>query len=400
MHLTPEHVRHALIAAQGLSARPEQPTRQHVLDIIRQMGVLQIDTINVVARSPYLVLWSRLGAYQPAWLDDLLAQNEIFEYWSHAASFLPIEDYPLYRRFMLDRVHTWARAHTWTETHPEIVNRVLGRIREQGEVRASDFERSDGQKGSWWNWKDEKVALEALHTSGDLMIARRHNFQRIYALRERILPDWDDAEAPTMDEAVRVLIMKSVRALGIAPKAWIADYFRLSQDRVKMVDKLADAGLLVRAQVEGWVQPAFIHPDNLALVDDVAAGRVRHTDAVLLSPFDPIVWDRKRALALFGFDYKIECYTPAPKRRYGYFTLPILWCGALIGRLDAKAHRADGIFEIKALHFEPGVALTDALVSDVADAIRRCAAWHNTPTARVALSDPADAAARFNAALA
>jgi uncharacterized protein YcaQ len=397
--LTLEHVRHIQIAAQGLIAPPKKTTRQHVIDTIKRMGVLQIDTISVVARSPYLVLWSRLGDYQPDWLDESLAGTDIFEYWSHEASFLPIEAYPIYRRFMLDHAYHRPRSEAWAAANPDIMNAVLTKLREQGEVRTSDFERTDGQKSGWWNWKGEKIALELLFVRGDVMIARRHKFQRVYALRERVLPAWDDAKALAHDDAIRTLIVDAVRALGVAPKAWIADYFRLRQIHIKIVDALADAGSLVRMNVDGWSQPAFVHPDNLALVEAVSAGTTRHSSAVLLSPFDPIVWDRKRALALFNFDYKIECYTPAPKRKYGYFTLPILWRGALIGRLDAKAHRTEGRFEVKALHLEPDVKLSASLIREVADAIRRCAQWHGTPLASVVQSNPADAAARFNAAL-
>ena len=395
MKLTPDHVRHALITAQGLTERPKKPTRAHVLETIRRMGVLQIDTIHVVARSPYLVLWSRLGEYDPLWLDDLLAKTQIFEYWSHEASFLPIESYPAHRRMMIDGVRRWSRLEEWVASNQSAVEMVLAHLRERGEAKAADFERADGKKGSWWDWKAEKMALEMLFMRGDVMIARRENFHRVYALRERVLPDWDDAEAPTLDEAMRQFVLESVRGLGVTPAAWVADYFRLKKDRVSVLEQLADLGLLVRAEVDGWEAPAYIHPDNLRMVEAVQAGEIRHRGAVLLSPFDPIVWDRKRALALFDFDYKIECYTPAPKRKYGYFTLPILWRGQLIGRLDPKAHRKEGIFEVKALHFEPGVKLTNPLLTDVAAAIQRCAQWHKTPTVAISMTDPPEALPRL-----
>jgi uncharacterized protein YcaQ len=261
-------------------------------------------------------------------------------------------------------------------------------------VRSADFVRNDGRKGAWWDWKLEKSLLEILFYAGDLMIARRENFQRIYDLRERVLPGWDDAQAPSLDEARRALALISVRALGVTPARWLADYFRTKkQNSARLLEQLAAEGALLTAEVEGWDTPAYIHPDYRELAEEAAAGALRPSSTTLLSPFDPLVWDRARALELFGFEYRIECYTPAPKRRYGYFTLPILHRGALVGRLDPKAHRKEGIFEVKALHLEPGVPITDELLHDLAGALRACAAWHGCPQVLVRQSDPLELAA-------
>jgi uncharacterized protein len=391
MRLTQDAARALMLATQGLLAPPRRrAAKGDVLATIRRMGALQIDTIQVVARSPYLVLWSRLGAYQTRWLDELLAEGALFEYWSHEACFLPIEDYPLYRRLMLDRLgRTWWDVNSWIEAHQGDVDRVLERIRTGGEARSSDFERTDGKKGSWWDWKVEKQALEMLYTLGDLMIARRENFQRIYDLRERVLPTWDDARTPSLDEARRALALHTVRALGVTPPRWLADYFRLRRiNSARMLEQLAAEGELLPAEVEGWKEPAYIHPENRVLAEQAASGALRPTLTTLLSPFDPLVWDRRRALELFGFDYRIECYTPAPKRRYGYFTLPILRRGQLIGRLDPKAHRKERVFEVKALYLEPGVRVTAGLARDLGAALRACAAWHGTPQVVVRSADP------------
>jgi uncharacterized protein YcaQ len=395
MRLSSDAARALLLAAQGLGRRPTRAARKaDVLETIQRMGVLQIDTIHVVARSPYLVLWSRLGDYQPRWLEELLAEGALFEYWAHEACFLPIEDYPLYRHRMLDAASMgWKYAREWAAQNRAALDRVLAHVRENGQVRSADFERTDGSNGKWWGWKTEKRALETLFTSGELMIARRQNFQRVYDLRERILPDWDDTMLPSPDEMRRTLALKAVRALGVITARWVGDYFRTRKlETVAVVKALAGEGALLRAQVEGWSEEAYIHPANMALAEQAAAGKLRPKLTTLLSPFDPLVWDRSRALALFGFDYRIECYTPAPKRRYGYFTLPILRRGALVGRLDAKAHRKEGRFEVKALHLEPGVPLADKLVADIAEALRECAAWHNTPTIDVRWSDPPELA--------
>jgi uncharacterized protein YcaQ len=361
------------------------------------MGALQIDTIHVVARSPCLVLWSRLGDYDPRWLEELLAEGELFEYWSHEACFLPAEDYPLYRHRMLDAdAQGWHYSRRWVEAHRAEVERLLAYIRERGAVRSADFARTDGKAGGWWEWKTEKRALEMLFTSGELMIARRVNFQRVYDLRERVLPSWHDRLLPTPEEARRGLALKAVRALGVAQARWVADYFRTDKRQtLETLSSLLREGALLTARVEGWDELALFHPENRKLVKDAAAGRLEAELTTLLSPFDPLVWDRARARAAFGFDYRLECYTPAPKRRYGYFTLPVLWRGALVGRLDAKAHRKEGVFEVKSIHLEPGVAAGQELIQDVGAAIRECADWHATPEVVVRRSEPRALAARL-----
>jgi uncharacterized protein YcaQ len=363
------------------------------------MGALQIDSISVVARSPYLVLWSRIGAYDPPWLDELLAEGKVFEYWSHAACFVPIEDYGLYRRLMLDKTD---KTRVWMEAHPDALEHVMGRIRNEGPVRSAEFVRTDGKAGGWWEWKPEKRALEHLFAAGELMISHRENFHRVYDLRERVLanalPDWRDALAPTEHEVRRALALKAVQALGVAVARWVPDYFRTpKRGAASLLEELADEGSLLRAEIED--EPAYVHPENAPLAEKVLTGRMRSSVTTLLSPFDPVVWDRARASELFGFDYKIEVYTPAARRRYGYYSLPILHDGALVGRLDAKAHRKEGLFEVKVMHLEPGVAVSEGLVSGVAGALRDCAGWHGTPEVLIRGSRPAEVAGELRSAL-
>jgi len=390
-----------LLAAQGLLAPPGPAGKADVLAAIRRMGALQIDTIHIVARSPYLVLWSRLGAYQPRWLDELLAEGAIFEYWSHAACFLPIEAFALYRGRMLERRSPTGRWGAWAEANAGVVARVHERVRDGGPVRSADFARSDGRAGAWWDWKPEKNALELLFDQGHLMIARRDNFQRIYDLQERVLPGWDDANLPPAAEVRRHKLLDSVRALGLTPARWVADYFRLPKQGVApLLAALTAEGLLHAVTVSGWDGPAYIHPDHMALAERAAAGELAPARTTLLSPFDPIVWDRARAEELFGFHYRIEVYTPAERRAYGYFTLPILHRGRIVGRLDPKAHRDRGLFEVRAVHLEPWAAPDEALVAGLADAIAGCAAWHGTPEVTVGRSDPPELAPALRVALA
>jgi uncharacterized protein YcaQ len=388
------------LAAQGmLQPRRRKATRDDVLDAIRRMGMLQIDTINVVARSPYLVLWSRLGDYDPAWLDQLLEQGRLFEYWAHEACFLPIEDYGLYRHRMLDpEAMGWKYSATWMRERADEVAQVLAHIRVSGPARSSDFERSDGKAGGWWEWKPEKRSLEVLFTSGALMIARRHNFQRVYDLAERVHPSWDDSQLAPHPEAQRQFVLRAVRALGVAKAGWIPDYHRTRRPHVDPA-ALAGEGLLVPVRVEGWGEPGYVHPDHLDSARRAAEGGLSATLTTLLSPFDPIVWDRRRALELFDFDYRLECYTPAGKRRYGYFTLPILRRGMLVGRIDAKAHRRTGVFELKSVMLEPGVRASERFTRDVAAAAVRCARWHGCPDVSIGAATPHEFGARLGAAL-
>jgi uncharacterized protein YcaQ len=384
-------VRGLLIAAQGLQQqKPRKVTEKTVRDMIRQMHVLQIDTISVVARSPYLVLWSRLGDYEPKWLENLLAKGELFEYWSHAACFLPIEDYAYYWLSMMSHMEKENGWQRWINEHQEVMKRVLEYVREHGDVRSADFENTEGRKGGWWNHKDEKVALEALFNTGQLMIRKRHNFQRIYDLRERVLPDWDETQAATQEQIHEQFVLNTVKALGVTKPEWIADYFRLKKaDTLKALKILEQEDKVGRIEVEGWKTPGYYHFDNESLVMAAAKGKIPQSKTTLLSPFDPIVWDRKRGSDLFNFDYLIECYTPEPKRKYGYFTLPILYNNQIIGRLDPKAHRKEGIFEIKAVHLEPGIEPDDAMVADVKASIKACAEWHKTPQVVVRMANVA-----------
>jgi uncharacterized protein YcaQ len=385
--------------AQGLLQRPRRRARKaDVLAAIERMRVLQIDTIHVVARSPYLVLFSRLGAYAPEWLDELLAEGAIFECWAHEACFAPFADYGLHRRHALDaRDGHWSMKHArrMRREHADGMDALLAHVRAHGAVKAADFERGDGAGGGgWWGWKNEKRWLEALFALGELMIARRERFQRVYDLRERVLARASGASPerlalPDAEGMRRAFVLGAVRALGLTQARWINDYFR-SGRRLKDadLDAFVDAGELLRVEVDGWAAPGYAHAGDRARLEAAMAGRLRATASVLLSPFDPVVWDRERAAAMFGFDYRIECYVPAPKRRYGYYVLPILHRGALVGRLDAKAHRAEGVFEVKALYLEDGVTPAPGLAEAIAGAIGAAADWHATPHVRLGRCDP------------
>ncbi|EIM04410.1 winged helix DNA-binding domain-containing protein [Rhodanobacter denitrificans] len=395
------------LAAQGLLQPPRRrPRRDDVVAAIGRMCLLQIDTIHVVARSPYLVLHSRLGNYPTAWLDEALAQGRLAECWAHEACFVSAADIAWHRGGHDHRTHHWAHRHAarmYREQRTEM-DALLQSIRASGPVRSADFARTDvAGKPGWWEWKPEKRWLEAWFALGELMVARRDNFQRVYDLAENVMarldPPFDPAFAPSVAEQRERFILDSVRALGVTPAAWIADYFRL---KPKVGDRelalLVASGELLTVPVAGWKVPGYVHRDHADALDQALAGRLRATRTALLSPFDPLVWDRARALAMFDFEYTIECYTPAPKRRYGYYVLPILHRGRLVGRLDAKAHRGSGVFEVKALFLEPAVSPEPTLAHAVAGAIAETARWHGTPQIQLGRTRPAGLARLLRAA--
>lgn len=386
------------LAAQGLlQPLSRRPRRSDLVAAIRRMGLLQIDTIHVLARSPYLVLHARLGDYPMNWLEEALAVGQLAECWAHEACFVAAADYAWHRAAREQRAQHWAHRHA-ARLHQEQrteLDGLLAGIRASGPVRSADYPRgADAGKPGWWAWKPEKRWLEACFALGELMVARRENFQRVYDLSERVLASLD----PPLDPAVRELstdqlrqhfILDSVRALGVAPADWIADYFRLKPKVTghELAPFLASSELLA-VSVQGWPQPGYVHRDHGDLLDKARSGRLRATHTALLSPFDPLVWDRARLLKMFDFEYSLECYTPAARRRFGYFVLPILHRGQLIGRLDAKAHRSEGVFEVKALYLEDAVAVAPRLLHELASTIVATARWHGTPEVRLERTQP------------
>lgn len=389
LNLSLDAVRGLMIAAQGLNYNPQPPAgKSDILATIRQLHMLQIDSISVVARAAYFVLWSRLGDYKPVWLDELLAEGALFEFWTHAMCLVPIEDYALC--LVGSRVIDWQKPQKWTAEHPEVVALVMNRIRDGGEARISDFERSDDLKHDWTNPRDEQRALDMLVHTGDLMVRRRDKFQRVFDLRERVFPASDKLPAVSRSDAHDQFVLNTVQALGVVKADWISSYYRLKAADVRAaLKRLIKQDRLLPVAVEGWKAPGYLHPSHLKRAEAAETGRIPRSGTTLLSPFDPLVRDTGRILDLFGFDYTIEFYFPASKRKYGYFSLPILHNNRLIGRLDPKAHRKQGLFEVKALHLEPGVEPDNELVSGLRQTLRACAFWHETPQVVVReASDP------------
>ena len=387
MNLSETTVRSAMLAALGLLTAPAtHPSKDALLDGIRNMGYLQIDTIQAVRRSQYLVLWSRLGNYEPAWLDELHTDGHLFEYYAHALCYLPIEDYPILRGLILHDEHTGNGWGGWAEAHQDVIQHVRAVIQDRGPVCSADFDSATISTG-WGDVKQERLALSRMFATGDLMVTHRTGFQRYFDLRERVLPNWDDALALDRTSAYQALILKAVKALGVARKDWIAPYYYLKKTGLtEMLDELTAQGLIEPVLVEGWDLPAYIHPDNRDMVQ--SAGELIPTHTTLLSPFDPLVSDRERGLSLFGFDYRLESYTPAKDRQYGYFCLPILHRGKLVGRLDPKAHRREKRMEIKKISLEPGTPIDDELTSALNSTLDAFSQWHGMTTCEISDTDP------------
>jgi uncharacterized protein YcaQ len=413
LDLALREARRLTIGAQLLAgAPPRRPTKQHMLDTIRQLGVVQIDSISVVARSHHIVLWSRLGNHPQEWLYELLGQDRaLFEYWAHAAAFVPIELFPYFRRKMLKYQRAdgngWsARGRQWLEENQALLDHVVEHIRVNGPVSTKSFDPPEGaERAAAWAWYGNKPtnrALDALWTMGILMIDRREKFARWYDVTERVHPVWDDAHLPSLEEEQFTLGALALRALGVVYAHWLPDYFRTDwavrtqggSAAQRILDRLVEAGHGVRARVRGLDGEAVVSSPLLER-------RISPSRTTLLSPFDSLVWDRRRALELFDFPLQLEAYTPASRRRYGYFSLPILYRDNLVGRLDPKADRPARVLHVKALHLEPWFVPTadERFYAALAGTLWDFAAFNACDSIEVGASDPPQVAASLRAAL-
>ncbi|WP_222195496.1 winged helix-turn-helix domain-containing protein [Modestobacter italicus] len=366
--------RRVALAAQGFAEpRPAGVvgTRQ-LRRTAERLVVVQIDSVNVLSRSHYLPYFSRLGAYDRSALDGLSARrHELFEYWAHEASFLPVHLQPYLRwRMAAAEQHAWGNMVRIQRERPGYVAQVLDRVRDGGPLRASELmEPRPDRPGSMWNWHAGKVALEWLFYTGVLTARHRTaGFERVYDLTERVLPAAVvQTPTPDRDEAFRELVRTAARALGVATETDLRDYFRLPPaDARTAIAELADAGELQPVEVAGWGRPAWAHPE---------ARRPRWIRArALLSPFDSLVWERPRVERIFGFRYRLEIYTPAEKRVHGYYVLPFLLGDRLVARVDLKADRKAGVLQVQAAHAEAGVGAAE-VASELAAELRSMADW-------------------------
>ena len=381
--LTAGEARRIALAAQGLAGpRPQGPLgRAQLLKTLDRLGVVQIDSVNVVSRTHYLPFFSRLGAYPRDLLDATAwgRPKRVAEYWSHEAALIPIGRHPLFRWRMEDArrgVGTWKGVARFLRDRRDLVDRALAEVRDRGPISAGELELGEKRQGGWWGWSDAKRALECLFWAGELTTAtRRGTFERVYGLPEKVLPRAVfQAPTPPREEAQRQLIRFAAGAMGVATELDLKDYFRMPVEGFKArLAELVEAGELMPVTVKGWRGPAYLDP---------AARRPRRAAGQgLLSPFDNLIWFRDRTERLFGLRYRIGIYTPAHLREHGYYVLPFLEGDAITARVDLKADRKAGVLLVQASHAEPGV--TAETPARLASELRLMAGWLGLPDIRV-----------------
>ena len=380
--ITPLAARRIALSAQGFGRTPPAaPGRKHVRDLVRRLGVVQIDSVNVVARTHYLPAFSRLGDYPREALEAEAwgSRRGLFEYWGHEASLMPLELQPLLR-WRMTRARAgegiWGGVARFGRERRAYIDEVLKEIERRGPVTGADFNDAPRGAPGWWSWSDGKRALEWLFWAGLITTKTRRGFERVYDLTERALPA-RIVDLPTPDEAdaQRELVRIAARALGVATAADLRDYFRLPlADAKARVAELVEAGELTPVSVKDWRQPAFLAP---------GARRPRKVSAAaVLSPFDNLIWTRDRTERLFGARVRLEIYTPAHKRTHGYYVLPFLEDEAITARVDLKADRQAGVLRVQAAWREPDT--TTATPERLAAELRRMAGWLGLEDVRVA----------------
>jgi uncharacterized protein YcaQ len=361
--------------------------KEGVARAIERLGYVQIDTIAAVNRAHHHTLWVRCPDYDPGMLHALQADDRrVFEYWAHAMAYLPMSDY----RYYIPRMRAGGRvgAREWLTEHGDVIETVLARIRAEGPLTSKDFEPPPGTKrGTWWDWKPAKRALEILFWQGDLMIAERRNFQKVYDLTERVLPPGVDSTPPSDEACGRFQVRRALRALGVARDREVLEFVKMVAKPIvrRALDDLVDSGEVVEVDVEGAKGGACY---ALAERLEEPAGEAAEPGVQILSPFDGLIIQRPRTKWLFDFDYAIECYLPEAKRKYGYFVLPILFGDRLVGRLDPKADRKAERLIVRKLWLEPGFEATDAFLEQLGRALARFAAFNRCASVKVERMSP------------
>ena len=411
-------IRALALHTQGLAGqhrRRGKPSVEDVYTAVERVGWVQIDTLQVVNRSQYIALWSRLGDYDMAHLDQLLFdggsmspdnRRRLFEYWAHAACIIPLTSYPWLTPMMKRRATergTWHRKWVSDPENARFVESLFERIRSDGPARPADFRTGKRAPGSWWNWDDAKIALEHLYDVGSLAISNRINFQRIYDASERVIPQWVDRNEPTAEEALKRLLEISLRSLGACEPVQVGDYFHMKRTEAKpLVASLVSDGTFVRINgklADGATRELLVHRENMPVLEKAADGEIRAGRTTFLSPFDSLFWAKGRDMDVWKFNQTLECYVPEPKRRWGYFCLPILYGDRLVGRFDPKIERKTGVMRLKKLHLEPGVKPGAGLASGVSRAMRDFMKFHKAADLVIEHSDPKEFGDRLTATL-
>lgn len=322
---------------------------RHFRRVVDDVDLIQLDSVNVFSRTHYMPFFSRLGAYERPSLDRWLWRSgELFEYWGHEASLIPVDKHRLFR-WRMDAELSWKVYRDLQDNHPEFIDNVLRQVEERGPIQTSELTEPGDRGKGMWNWSNGKVALEALFANGQVTTADRPNFTRLYDLTERVIAaEHLNGAIPSPDDARSILLVEAARSMGLGTAEDLGDYHRIRMPQVRpLLGPLVESGELIEAEVEGWDKPAYLHPEASA------PRNLRGT--ALLSPFDNLVWCRPRVERLWDFHYRIEIYVPEPKRVYGYYVLPFLMEGELVARVDLKTDRQDDVLRVKGTFGEPGI---------------------------------------------
>lgn len=379
---------------QGLTqTTPFGTGKDAVLSALEHLGYIQIDTLSVVERAHHHTLWTRIPDFQTDYLEELVEERKVFEYWFHAASYLPMQDF---RYALPQMLHVKQNESHYYNADKKVMEYVVDTIRAEGPKMARDFESKKDKAGSWWNWKPAKLALERLFMQGDLMISGRSGMQKTYDLTERVLPISINITAPTSLELAEYLVKTTLRAYGFTTLKQITHLRKgeLLKKNVNLVlQSLLEKGEIQKISPDG-LSSVFIQNDLLERADDIKSTEVR-----LLSPFDNSIIHRDRVKQIFDFDFRLECYVPKEKRQYGYFCLPILFGNTFIGRVDCKAHRKDKKFELIHLHIENTDIAMELWLPSFINAVKRFASFNNCESLLLTQVSPSKLTKMINKAL-
>ena len=377
-------VRALAIDKQGLNRKPmidRNSTMDEIYSIVDSIGCVQIDSLQMVRRSQYIVLWSRLGLYDTDDLDKLIYSEScrrLFEYWLHEASIIPLTWFPALIPVMQCNQNGRSKgSKNWiaVSSNRQLMNDIFDRVSRNGCVKSSDFREKRLNRGSWWDWKPEKRALEILYDRGSFMVTSRINFQKVYDLKERVLPKWVDKTGMTHYESYRYLLINAMKALGICHPSQIGDYIHVNRTVARpFVHQLLDEGVIVKVKARlqnNTIHDLVVHKDDLELLTRASDNDIDVSDTTFLSPFDNLFWARGRDIQFWGFQQVLEAYKPKHLRRWGYFCLPILHKNRLVGRIDPKVERQSEILILHSIILEAGTDADNVLLEGISSALKR-----------------------------
>jgi uncharacterized protein YcaQ len=370
-----------------------------VVQVIEHLGYIQVDTIAVIERAHHHTIWTRVPSYRPEMLDELQARDrKVFEYWGHAASYLPMKDYRFYLPKMKTNLSEHPRWQKWADNNKKLLNQVLKRIQKEGPLGAKDFADSHKKKrGTWWDWKPAKTALETLHTTGELMVFARRKFERVFDLTERVLPKSIITKIPSQEELVKFAIHRALKAHGLVTIREILNHIHIVKEkniRQYLADML-DSNNIIKVKIEGINTEYYTNHKIINSFEGLPKKKALH----ILSPFDNFIIQRDRIKRLFNFDYQLECYKPPNQRIYGYFVLPILWGNEFIGRIDLKANRANKQLIVRNLLIEFSSKQVKDMLSALVEKLKELAAFNKTEQVIIEQTNPSNLKTSLNKTL-